>query len=67
MCKMLFIGTQEKLQVIPFDEDKPNFHIEEVTGELLPVRQVFNNKNVYFVGTSRGCGCDFGVKSVFGN
>ncbi len=60
---MLFIGTKTDLQEIPFEEAHPDFHLEKISGEFLPVRQVFNNPYVYYAGTSRGCSCDFGIKS----
>lgn len=37
--------------------------MEKTSGEFLLVRQVFKNPYVYFVGTSLGCSCDFGIKS----
>lgn len=63
MCKMLFIGTKTEQQEIPFEEAQPDFHLETISGEFLPVRQVFSNPHIYFAGTSRGCSCDFGIKS----
>ena len=60
---MLFIGTKTEQQEIPFEESNPDFHIEKISGEFLPVQQVFSNPYVYFTGTSRGCSCDFGIKS----
>ena len=63
MCKMLFIGTQNKIQEIPFDADAPDFYLEKISCEFLPIKQTFNNQNIYFVGTSRGCSCDFGIQS----
>jgi hypothetical protein len=63
MCKMLFIGTQNELQEVPFDSNHPNFYLEKISGEFLPIKLNFKNKNIYFVGTSRGCSCDFGILS----
>jgi hypothetical protein len=63
MCKMLFIGIKTEQQEIPFVAAHPDFHIEKVSGEYLPVQQVFSNPYVYVTGTSRGCSCDFGIKS----
>jgi hypothetical protein len=37
--------------------------LEKVSGEFLPIKHAFKNPFIYFVGTSRGCSCDFGVKS----
>jgi hypothetical protein len=63
MCKMLFIGTQNELQEISLDNVNPDFYLEKISGELLPIKQSFKNQNIYFVGTSRGCSCDFGIQS----
>lgn len=63
MCKMLFIGTKTELQEIPFDKDHLDLHVEKISGEYLPVKHAFHNPFIYFVGTSRGCSCDFGIKS----
>ena len=60
---MLFIGTQNKLQEIPLDVADPDLYLEKISGELLPIKQSFKNQNIYFVGTSRGCSCDFGIQS----
>ena len=60
---MLFIGTQNELKEKPLDSNKPDFYLERISGEFLPIKQVFKNQNIYFVGTSRGCSCDFGIQS----
>jgi hypothetical protein len=60
---MLFIGTQNGLQEIPLDASDPNLHLEKISGEFLPIKQTFKNENIYYVGTSRGCSCDFGIQS----
>jgi len=63
MCKMLFIGTRNGLQEVSLDTTHSNFYLERISGEFLPIKQTFKNQNVYFVGTSRGCSCDFGIQS----
>ena len=63
MCKMLFIGTKNELQEIPLDASYPDFYLEKISGEFLPIKQTFTNQNIYFVGTSRGCSCDLGIQS----
>jgi hypothetical protein len=65
MCKMLFIGTKEKLEEVPFDKERPDLYVEEINGEFKPVADKFDNKNIYFIGTSRGCSCDFGIEKDF--
>ena len=60
---MLFIATQNTLREIPRNLNTPDFYIEKISGDFLPVKRHFKNSHVYFVGTSRGCSCDFGIKS----
>jgi len=64
MCKMVFIGTASELEEIPFDQNIPDFSVEPLTNEFLQVDDKFKNPNIYFVGTSRGCSCDFGVRKL---
>lgn len=65
MCKMLFIGTKEKLEEVPFDKERPDLYIEAIKGDLTRVADKFDNKNIYFIGTSRGCSCDFGMEKDY--
>ncbi len=58
---MVFIGTDDSICEIPWNPQKPTFHLERIEGEYLPVADKFSKKNVYYVGTTRGCGCDFGI------
>jgi len=60
---MLFIGTQNELQEIPLDTQYADLYLEKISGDFLPIKQAFKNQNIYFVGTSRGCSCDFGIQS----
>ncbi len=59
MCKFIFIGTISKLQEIPFHKDKPDFHVKALPDEFQAVSDKFKHPNIYYVGTSEGCGCDF--------
>lgn len=59
---MLFIATKNKLDEISFDPHYRDFYVEKLTEENLNVADKFNNPNIYFVGTSRGCSCDFGIE-----
>jgi len=58
MCKMVFIGTVEKLEEIPFYK----IQIENIDGEYLTIADKFVNPHIYFAGTSRGCSCDFNIE-----
>ena len=59
---MLFLATVNKLNEISFNRDNPTFNIEKLAGEYLKVKDKFSNPNIYFIGTSRGCSCDFGIE-----
>lgn len=59
MCKMVFIGTNLELTEIPWDENKNDLHVEIISDEFKDVTRQFRTKNIYYVGTSEGCGCRF--------
>ena len=48
MCKIIFIGTAIELNEIPFDENKPDFHVEALTSEFMPVKDKFNNVDSFY-------------------
>lgn len=56
---MVFIGTNLELTEIPWDENKKDFHVEAISDEFKDVTRHFRTKNIYYVGTSEGCGCRF--------
>ena len=64
MCKMVFIGTDNVLEEIPYDADMPAFSLTKIEGEFLQVADKFLKANIYYVATGRGCGCDFGINSA---
>lgn len=59
MCKMIFLGTTEKLNEVPWDESNPTFYLQVPSKEEKEVIQNFTKPYVYFIGTKRGCSCDF--------
>ncbi len=63
MCRIVFIGTNDVLEEIYFDEHRPGLYLESLSDIYLPVSNKFSKPNVYYVGTSRGCGCDFGINN----
>jgi hypothetical protein len=63
MCYNYYIGTDQDLKEIRFNESKPDFWLERIDKiKLLPVQ--FQKKNVYEIGTSEGCGCSFGYERI---
>jgi hypothetical protein len=68
MCKMVFIGTNLELAEIPWNENKKDFHVQRISDEFKDVARHFRTENIYSVGTSEGCGCNFVLKlGWFGN
>jgi hypothetical protein len=65
MCKILFIATKEKLEEIPFDQERIDISIEAIIEDFKLIADKFENKNIYFIQTSRGCSCDFGIEKDF--
>jgi hypothetical protein len=65
MCKMLFIGIKERLDEIPINKEYPGIIVKAIEGEFMSVACKFNHRNIYFVATSRGCSCDFGIEKKF--
>ena len=59
---MLFIATTDPIAEIPFDSHNPTFYIEKLIDDYKDVADKFINSNIYFIGTGRGCSCDFGIE-----
>jgi hypothetical protein len=55
MCKMLFIGTQNKLREVPRDDNKSDFFLEEISGEFLSIRFAFKAPNIISLEQGRSC------------
>ncbi len=61
MCKLVYIATGHELPLVPWDPAAPAFHLQPLCEEDAEVAARFSKPYVYFVGTTRGCGCDFGT------
>jgi hypothetical protein len=59
MCLALYIASPKPLPVIPWDPDKPAFHVIPLPNEMGAVRKLLNHPNVYYVGSHEGCSCAF--------
>lgn len=59
MCMMLYIGSDIVLPIVPFKEDSPGFHTEELCENDLKISGHFSTKNILYAGSSQGCGCGF--------
>ena len=59
MCFVLYIATDAAIPNIPFDADSPALNIQPLSDRELPVRNVFTNSYVKFLGSSNHCGCGY--------
>ena len=59
MCMALFLGSEAKLPIIPFNQDAPAFHTHELTDPDKSVLVHFTLPHVIYIGASSGCGCSF--------
>ncbi len=59
MCKMIFIGISDQMQEIPWNDQNPSFFLQLPTSEEKAVINNFTQPYVYYIGTKRGCSCDF--------
>lgn len=61
MCVFVYIGSDHELPIIPWDEQAPDFHVQDMTGDAYEerVRKQLKQEHIYLAGTSEGCGCRF--------
>jgi len=63
MCVMCYIGLKSEIKEIEFNQDKPAFCIERMQKSDFDAK-TFSSPNIYWVGSSAGCGCGFGVQRI---
>lgn len=63
MCINCYIGTEQEINEIPFAWSNPTFCIMKVDKSNFD-EETFMTENVYYIGTSNGCGCDFGTEEI---
>ena len=63
MCVMCYIGVNSKIQEIEFNQENPAFCIEKVDISDFD-EKTFTSSNIYWVGSSAGCGCGFGMQRI---
>lgn len=69
---MIYMATDKPVNEIPWNEDKPAFHVVSVNEKGLPhwgseeisrvqnaLKNIFKPKLHYYIGSSEGCGCNF--------
>jgi hypothetical protein len=59
MCLALYIASPKPLPVIPWDPDKPAFHVVPLPEEMAAVRKLLSFEHVYYIGSHEGCSCAF--------
>ena len=58
MCLAVYLASDRALASVPWDEDRPAFHLQPVAASAL-VRKQFKLAHVYYAGSHEGCGCGF--------
>ena len=59
MCLVLFLGSEEKLPILPFDTDSPAFNTKELDESEMGVLLHFSMPQVIHIASHEGCGCSF--------
>jgi hypothetical protein len=64
MCLAVYISTDKELELETFVAGQTDIYFEKPSDEEEnALRPKFSNKNIYYVGSSSGCSCDFGFDS----
>jgi hypothetical protein len=58
MCLTVYVGTEEVLAPVPWDDEHPGFHVRRVRGPKAAVRRL-GKAYTYLAGAHTGCGCGF--------
>ncbi len=56
---VLYIGAEEPLPLLAWDESSPAFHVQDLDSQVLAVRRQLAVPHVYYAGSHQGCGCGF--------
>lgn len=59
MCLALYIASVKPLPVIPWDPNRPAFHVLPLSESMSAVRKLLTYPHVYYVGSHEGCSCAF--------
>ena len=63
MCLMIYIGSDQPLTLIDWNEDNPSFSISDLTKYEKKVKTQFEFPYVYNAGSHQDCGCGFFKKN----
>lgn len=65
MCLALYIASPKPLPVIPWDPEKPAFHVIPLPENRNDVRKLLPYPHIYYVGSHEGCSCAFNYEHDF--
>lgn len=65
MCLALYIAAFKPLPVIPWDPNRPAFHVVPLPENMQAVRKLLPYTHVYYVGSHEGCSCAFNYEHEF--
>jgi hypothetical protein len=59
MCLALYIASFKPLPLLPWDPNKPSFHVVPLPDSMQVVRKLLPYPHIYYVGSHEGCSCAF--------
>lgn len=59
MCFVLYIGTDDPLPTIPWQENDPHLNTADLTEHDRAVAKHFSKPYTKYLGSEQGCGCGF--------
>ena len=60
MCMMVYLGAVKPLRLVPWDENRPAFHVGELVPEFREaVQKQLGTPAIRYAGSYEGCGCGF--------
>lgn len=59
MCFVLYMASNTFIPDIPFDTNAPALNTQPLSERESPVRRVFEQTNVKFLGSTNHCGCGY--------
>jgi hypothetical protein len=65
MCLALYIAASKSLPVVPWDPEKPTFHVVPIPESMQAVRKLLPFPHIYYVGSHEGCSCAFNYEHEF--
>jgi hypothetical protein len=65
MCLALYIASSKSLPLVPWDPEKPAFHVVPLPDDRPAVRKLFQQPHIYYVGSHEGCSCAFNYEHDF--